>query len=222
MIQPPGPCADDRVSSFHISLCYVTCKWVEKGPLQKSQEYHGVVDLKQMAKPAATTDDLFPLVYAELRRLAAAYLRRERRGMTMQPTALVHEAYLQLSGSGQQVVWQDRGHFLATAAVAMRQVLALQARRRKAAKRDPGLATVPMDGDLRHRAAWDYDELDQALDRLQIDAPELCRVVEIRYFGGMSVEEAAAHLNVSPRTVKRHWMLARAWLNRELGAGKST
>lgn len=175
-----------------------------------------MLELNQMAKPAPTTDDLFPLVYAELRRLAAGYLRRERRGLTLQPTALVHEAYLQLSGSGPQAVWQDRSHFIATAAVAMRQVLALQARRRKAAKRDPGLPAVPMDGDLRDRAAWDYDELDQALERLQIEAPELCRVVEIRYFGGMSVEEAATHLNVSPRTVKRHWMLARAWLNKEL------
>jgi RNA polymerase sigma-70 factor (ECF subfamily) len=177
-----------------------------------------MLEFKKMAKPAATTDDLFPLVYAELRRLAAAYLRREQRGMTLQPTALVHEAYLQLSGNG-QAVWQDRAHFLATAAVAMRQVLALQARRRKAAKRMPVVAAVPMDGDVRDRALWDYDELDQALDRLQNEAPELCRVVELRYFGGMSVEEAAAHLDVSPRTVKRHWMLARAWLNRELGPG---
>ncbi len=173
-----------------------------------------MLKLNQMAKPAPTTDTLFPLVYAELRRVAAAYLRRERRGITLQPTALVHEAYLQLSSGGLQTVWQDRAHFIATAAVAMRQVLALQARRRKATKRDPGLAAIPMDGDLRHPAPWDYDELDQALDRLQLEAPELCRIVEIRYFGGMSVEEAAAHLNVSPRTVKRHWMLARAWLNR--------
>jgi RNA polymerase sigma factor (TIGR02999 family) len=172
-----------------------------------------------MAKPAATTDDLFPLVYAELRRLAAAYLRRERRGLTLQPTALVHEAYLQLSGNT-QAVWQDRGHFLATAAVAMRQVLALQARRRKTAKRTPDIASLPIDGNARDPVLWDYDELDQALDRLQLEAPELCRVVEIRYFGGMSVEEAAAYLDVSPRTVKRHWTLARAWLNRELGTGK--
>jgi RNA polymerase sigma factor (TIGR02999 family) len=144
--------------------------------------------------------------------------------MTLQPTALVHEAYLQLSSGNNQAVWQDRGHFLATAAVAMRQVLALQARRRKSAKRSPGVAGFPMDDDVRDPVLWNYDELDQALDRLETEAPELCRVVEIRYFGGMSVEEAAAHLNVSPRTVKRHWMLARAWLNKELnpefGAGR--
>ncbi|MGA2214968.1 MAG: ECF-type sigma factor [Bryobacteraceae bacterium] len=164
---------------------------------------------------APTTDDLFPLVYAELRRLAAAYLRRERPGMTLQPTALVHEAYLQLS-SNKQVVWQNRQHFLATAAIAMRQVLALQARRRKTAKRTPGIAVCQMDADMADPLLWDYDELDQALDRLENEAPELCRVVEIRYFGGMSVEEAAAHLNLSPRTVKRHWMLAKAWLTKEL------
>src|SRR5579863_10128225 len=119
--------------------------------------------------PAPTTDDLFPLVYAELRRLAASYLRRERPGITLQPTALVHEAYLQLSGND-RTVWQDRGHFLATAAIAMRQVLALQARRRKTAKRTPGVAAFPMDGDLGAPALWDYDELDQALDRLQNEA----------------------------------------------------
>src|SRR5271154_5768654 len=123
-----------------------------------------------MAKPAATTDDFFPIVYAELRRLAAAYLRREQRGLTLQPTALVHEAYLQLSGNGQQAIWQDRGHFLATAAVAMRQVLALQARRRKASKRVPGVTAVPMNNDVRDTVLWDYDELDQALDRLEHEA----------------------------------------------------
>jgi RNA polymerase sigma factor (TIGR02999 family) len=167
--------------------------------------------------PAPTTDDLFPLVYAELRRLAAAYLRRERPGMTLQPTALVHEAYLQLSSGNRHAVWQDRGHFLATAAVSMRQVLALQARRRKTAKRTPGLSPFPIGGES-DPVLWDYDELDQALERLENEAPELCRVVELRYFGGMSVEEAAVHLNVSPRTVKRHWMLARAWLTRELNS----
>jgi RNA polymerase sigma factor (TIGR02999 family) len=173
-----------------------------------------------MVRSAGNTDTLFPLVYAELRRLAAAYLRRERRGLTLQPTALVHEAYLQLSANS-QAVWQDRAHFLATAAVAMRQVLALQARRRKTAKRAPGAAfTIDIDTDVRDPALWDYDELDQALDRLQQEAPELSRVVEIRYFAGMSVEEAAGYLNLSPRTVKRHWTLAKAWLNRELGTGR--
>jgi len=171
-----------------------------------------------MATSAGTTDTLFPLVYAELRRLAAAYLRRERRGQTLQPTALVHEAYLQLSANS-QAVWQDRAHFLATAAVAMRQVLALQARRRKTAKRTPCPA-VSIDTDVRDPGLWDYDELDQALDRLQEEAPELSRVVEIRYYAGMSVEETAVHLKLSTRTVKRHWTLAKAWLNRELGAGR--
>jgi RNA polymerase sigma factor (TIGR02999 family) len=164
------------------------------------------------------TDDLFPLVYGELRRLAASYIRRERSSLTLQPTALVHEAYLQLSG-GQRPLWTDRGHFMATAAVAMRQVLAQYARRRKAAKRTPGQAAVSMSSDKFRPAVWDYEALDQALVRLESDAPELCRVVEARYFAGMSVEETAEHLKVSPRTVKRHWMIARAWLNRELASG---
>ena len=169
--------------------------------------------------PGSGTDDLFPLVYTELRRLAAAYLRRERRALTLQPTALVHEAYLQLSGSAP--VWQDRTHFLATAAVAMRRVLALQARKRKTAKRSPELSAFSMDGDPADPAHWDYDELDQALERLDQEAPELCRVVELRYYAGMSVEETAAHLQLSPRTVKRHWVLAKAWLNRELADGNA-
>jgi RNA polymerase sigma factor (TIGR02999 family) len=177
-----------------------------------------MIELEEMVTPAGTTDTLFPLVYAELRRLAAAYLRRERRGLTLQPTALVHEAYLQLSANN-QVIWQDRAHFLATAAVAMRQVLALQARRRKSAKRTPG-AAVPVDTDVRDPALWDYDELDQALERLQQEAPELSRLVEIRYYAGMSVEETAVYLKLSQRTVKRHWTLAKAWLNRELGTGR--
>jgi RNA polymerase sigma-70 factor (ECF subfamily) len=168
-----------------------------------------------MGATAAATDDLFLLVYCELRRLAAAYLRQERPSLTLQPTALVHEAYLQLT-SGKRPPWADRGHFMATAAIAMRQVLAQYARRRKAAKRTPGIAVVAIDGDTFRPMLWDYDVLDQALARLEGEAPELCRVVEARYFVGMSVEETAEHLKVSPRTVKRHWMIAKAWLNREL------
>ena len=145
-----------------------------------------------MAGADTDTDDLFPLVYTELRRLAAAYVRRERSSLTLQPTALVHEAYLQLS-AGQRPRWADRGHFMATAAVAMRQVLAQYARRRKAAKRTPGQALVSVNSDRFRPAIWDYHALDQALERLESDAPELCRVVEARYFAGMSVEETAEH-----------------------------
>jgi len=180
-----------------------------------------------MTASGAGTDDLFVLVYGELRRLAAAYLRRERRGMTLQPTALVHEAWMQLSSSrpddAGHPLWNDRGHFIATAALAMRQVLAQYARRRKAAKRTPGPMAIPLaeSGVISNGVTWDYDSLDQALERLEGEAPELCRVVEARYFGGLSVEETAAHLKVSTRTVKRHWMIARAWLSRELEVGPS-
>jgi RNA polymerase sigma factor (TIGR02999 family) len=165
-----------------------------------------------MPADQAVAEDLFPLVYAELRRRAAAYLRRERMNHTLQPTALVHEAWLQLS-RGKRSPWVDRGHFMATAAIAMRQILVQHARRRKAVKRTPSTDFVAID-DVRFD---DYDALDQALKRLESEAPELCRVVEARYFAGMSVEETAELLNVSPSTVKRYWMIARAWLNRQLG-----
>ncbi len=164
------------------------------------------------------TDDLFQEVYAELRRLATAYLRSERPGITLQATALVHEAYLQLS-QRHATPWQDRHQFFAIAAVAMRQVLVQQARRRNAAKRGGSSESVP-GGDAEQVSdslVWDYDELDQVLERLESEAPELCRVVELRYYVGLSVDETAATLKTSPRTVKRRWALARAYLNRELG-----
>jgi RNA polymerase sigma factor (TIGR02999 family) len=164
------------------------------------------------------TDELFQEVYAELRRLATAYLKSERPGITLQPTALVHEAYLQLS-QRHGAPWQDRHQFFAIAAVAMRQVLVQQARRRNAAKRGGSSESLPR-GDAEQASdalVWDYDELDQVLERLESDAPELCRVVELRYYVGLSVDETAATLQTSPRTVKRRWALARAYLNRELG-----
>lgn len=163
------------------------------------------------------TDELFQQVYAELRRLAAAYLRRERQGMTLQPTALVHEAYLQLSRRT-GTPWTDRHQFFAIAAIAMRQVLVQHARRRKAAKRGSGEAVTTVPEPASDSLVWDYDELDQVLDRLESAAPELCRVVELRYYMGLSVDETAATLKTSPRTVKRHWALARAYLNRELSS----
>jgi RNA polymerase sigma factor (TIGR02999 family) len=162
---------------------------------------------------------LLPLVYAELRRLAAHYLRGERAAPTLQPTALVHEAYLRLL-KDRPVRWQNRAHFCAIAAHTMRQVLIDRARARDALKRGGGQPRVTFDEQLAVEApAADLDllELDAALERLaEVDATH-ARIVELRFFGGLSIEETAAAMDISPATVKRHWALARAWLARELG-----
>jgi len=161
--------------------------------------------------------DLIPLVYKELHQLAAHYLRHERSGHTLQPTALVHEAYLRLSGV-REMRLQNRTHFYGACAHVMRRVLVDHARRRNAEKRGGGdptsssLAAIDDAIDLR----LDLVALDQALERLTAFAPEKARVVELRYFGGLSVDETAEYMRVSERTVKRHWRFARAWLFRTL------
>jgi RNA polymerase sigma-70 factor, ECF subfamily len=163
------------------------------------------------------TDQLFPLVYDELKRLARRYLRRERSSHTLQPTALVNEAYIQLS-SLKSPHWQSRSHFLGVAALAMRRVLTDYARDRRTAKRGMGHLTVSLEDSPMpaEPVVWDFDDLDQALSRLETEAPALCRIVETRFFGGLSIEEAADFLQLSPATVKRQWVLARAWLFREM------
>ena len=163
-------------------------------------------------EPAALADQ----VYAELKRLAAGYLRRESPGQTLQATALVHEAYLRLADA--TPVWQDRNHFVAIAARSMRQILVDRARARGAAKRWAGLDRVSLHESL--HAAADVDDmlpaLDEALTRLEQIDPEQARIVELRFFAGLTVEEAATALDMSPATLKRRWSLARAWLHREL------
>lgn len=163
------------------------------------------------------TDQLFPLVYDELKRLARRYLRRERSSHTLQPTALVNEAYIHLS-SLRSTQWQSRSHFMGVAALAMRRVLTDYARDRRTAKRGAGKIMVPLDESpaAADPAVWDYDDLDVALSKLETEAPALCRIVELRFFGGLSIEETAEFLEVSPATVKRQWVLARAWLFREM------
>jgi RNA polymerase sigma-70 factor, ECF subfamily len=167
--------------------------------------------------PAAVAE-LMPLVYEELRRLAASYLRRERPGQTLQATALVHEAYVRLIGEKAQN-WKNRTHFLAIAALSMRQILVQRARARKAAKRggDPDRITlderlIPAGGNEQ----VDIVAVDAALEKLAALDARQAKVVELRYFGGLSVEEVADVLDISPATVKRDWTLARAWLKREL------
>ncbi len=165
-------------------------------------------------------DDLMPVVYDELRRIAHAQLRGERIGHTLNTTGLVHEAYLRLV-SINEVDWQDRAHFFAMASRVMRRILIDYARARKREKRGGGavrveLADVP---DLPVEQSDDLLDLDKALDRLAKQSERQCRVVEYRCFGGLSIEETAAVLNVSVATVKRDWAFCRAWLNRELGDG---
>lgn len=164
---------------------------------------------------------LMPLVYDELRRLAASYLRHERPGYTLQATALVHEAYVRLIGE-QSHNWQDRTHFLAIAALSMRQILVQRARARNAAKRGGDPIRIELDDHLLPVSSAEHEEidlvaLDTALDKLAALDQRQAKVVELRYFGGLSVEEVAATLDISPATVKRDWTIARAWLKRELG-----
>jgi RNA polymerase sigma factor (TIGR02999 family) len=164
-------------------------------------------------------NELLPLVYAELRRVAARQLRKERPEHTLQPTALVHEAYMRLVDQ-RQVDWQNRAHFFGVAAQVMRRILVDHARRHGAHKRGDGVRCVSLD-EVKDVAAWDEIPilaLDQALARLaEVDA-ELAKIVELRAFGGLTIQEAAHVLSVSPSTAKREWRTARAWLNRELGS----
>ncbi len=173
---------------------------------------------------AAALDRLTPLVYRELHRLARGYMRRERAGNTIQTTALVNEAYLRLVDV-QNVGWQDRVHFFAVSAQMMRRILVDAARARASGKRGGQLQRV------NHSTAVNFDELpdfrgnrgaelialDDALNALAEMDPRKARVIELRFFGGLSVEETAEALHLSPQSVMRDWKLAKAWLLREMG-----
>jgi len=164
----------------------------------------------------AEAPELLALVYDELRRLAGAYMRRERPGQTIQATALVHEAYLRLAGAG--TPWHDKRHFVGIAARSMRQILVERARARGAQKRWGELDRVSLHESLAQGRGEDamLPALDEALTRLEQLDPEQARIVELRFFAGLSIEEAADALAMSPATLKRRWTLARAWLFREL------
>ena len=161
-------------------------------------------------------DRLLPLVYAELRRVATRQLRRERAGHTLQPTALVHEAYLRLVEQ-RNVDWQNRAHFYGVAAQVMRRILVDHARRQTARKRGNGAQRVPIE-DIADRAAIEVPvlALDYALGRLEQIDPGLAQIVELRAFGGLTIDEVAHVLKVSPSTAKREWRTAKAWLRHEL------
>lgn len=161
---------------------------------------------------------LFTIVYDELRRMAASSLRRERPDHTLQPTALVHEAYLRLAHEP-EARWENRAHFLAVAAQAMRRILVDHARARNARKRGGGDVRLPLEDVDSVTTALPPDldliVLDEALVRLAALDPRQARIVELRFFGGLTVEETATVTGTSPRTVKREWQVARAWLKRE-------
>jgi RNA polymerase sigma factor (TIGR02999 family) len=166
---------------------------------------------------------LLPLVYDELRKLAAQKLANEKPGQTLQPTALVHEAYLRLVGSqsedAQLPSYKDRGHFFAAAATAMRRIIIDTARRKKTRKHGGALRRQPLEAIVAPEADEEMLALDEALDKLAVQDPAKARLVELRYFAGLTGEQAAAVLGISPTTADRHWAYARAWLQAEVRRG---
>ena len=165
-------------------------------------------------------EKLIPLVYGELKRLARSYMRREPPDHTLQTTALVHEAYLKLIHQ-RTANWQSRSHFFGIAAQLMRRILIDHARGQLREKRGGGKANLPLKADLAFSPEHSEElvGLDEALDRLSVLDPRQSKVVELRVFGGLSVKEASEFLGVSPKTVKRDWVVAKAWLHAELRRG---
>jgi RNA polymerase sigma factor (TIGR02999 family) len=176
-------------------------------------------DVTRLLEAASSGDrqavaDVLPLVYEELRKLAAAWLSAERPGQTLQPTALVHEAYLRLVGAGQPQGWNGRGHFFAAAAEAMRRILINRARDKNRLKRGGGRNRVDLDAFTDPTTLPDADllELDDALGRLAIANSQAAELIKLRFFAGLSLTEAAVSLGISTRSVSRLWAFARAWL----------
>jgi RNA polymerase sigma factor (TIGR02999 family) len=191
----------------------------------RKQEVTQILSALGAGDPKAAAE-LLPLVYEELRKLAGARMAKESENQTLQPTALVHEAYIRLIGSeGQDAAkgWDHRGHFFAAAAQAMRRILVERARHRDRIKHGGGRRRVALSEDaVATESAGDGVDLvalDDAIQKLQDYDSRKAEVVVLRYFGGLSIEETAAALGVSPATVKNEWTFARAWLKRELGRG---
>lgn len=178
-------------------------------------------------KSASSAEDLLPLVYAELRQLAAAKMAREQPGMTLQPTALVHEAWLRLTGGGAEARvgrWESRAHFFGAAAEAMRRILIDRARSKQACRHGGGLERAQLDElEIPERAG---DEVllgvSDALAALEREDPKSAELVKLRFFSGLGVEEAALALGISERTARRSWRFARAWLRDALGRDGGT
>ncbi len=180
-------------------------------------------DVTRLLEAAAGGDpssaaELLPLVYEELRKLAAARMTNEHSGHTLQPTALVHEAYLRLIGSSDERCWQNRGHFFAAAAEAMRRILVDRARRKGAVRHGGEFGRLELTPDVavEIEISEDLIALDEALTRLAAEDATKAQLVELRYFAGMTLPEAAAMLGISERTANRHWAYARAWLRAEI------
>ncbi len=190
---------------------------------RESGEQLGELIERSQAGDDAAAEALMPMVYDELRRIAAAYMKRERPGQTIQPTALVHEAYLRLLKDKKQG-WHGRTHFLAIAANSMRQILVERARAKQTDKRGGRRHRITLDesifkegtGASGSEVAYDLLAVDEALNRLALFDGQQARVVELRFFGGLTIEETATTLGISPATVKRDWSVAKAWLRREV------
>ncbi|HUK89827.1 MAG TPA: ECF-type sigma factor [Blastocatellia bacterium] len=183
---------------------------------QSSEEITGLLrDWRNGNRDAL--DKLIPIVYDDLRRIARRYIRRQAAGQTLQTTAVVHEAYMRLAGKD-DVDWQNRAHFYGVCAQVMRSLLVDRARARGAAKRGGGLYRAPMVDPLdpSDNKAIDIIALDGALEGLASIDPRKAKIVELRYFGGLTVEETASFLDLSPITIKREWLKAKAWLYNEL------
>jgi RNA polymerase sigma factor (TIGR02999 family) len=186
----------------------------------------GMADVTRLLDAAAAGDpksaaELLPLVYVELRKLAAARMADEKPGQTLQPTALVHEAYLRLVGGGDRA-WDSRGHFFAAAAEAMRRIVVESARRKKRLKHGGGHERVEVElAELPTRLPPDdLIALDEALTRLERLDPVKARLVTLRYFAGLTIEQAAEALGISRVTAHRYWTFARAWLHRQMVGGE--
>lgn len=183
-------------------------------------DFTDLLNAAEGGRPQAATD-LFSLIYEDLRKLAGQHLAWERSGHTLQATALVHEVYLRLFGfpsAGSKLPWKNRRHFFATAAEAMRRILVEAARRKGRHRRGGGRARVPLEPDriAEPEVAEELLALDEALTALAAAEPQIAALVTLRYFGGLTLKEAAAALETPPRTADAHWAYARAWLLAEM------
>jgi RNA polymerase sigma factor (TIGR02999 family) len=206
-VSTPGEKPPRRVIAKSSSAVLSVCQMDSKG-----QDVTQLLNDLTQGK-AASQEQLIPVIYGELRRIAAAHLRRERSDHTLQATALVNEAFLRLV-QGENCTWENRNHFFAIASTMMRRVLVDYARKRNRAKRGGGEEARPFDDEIyfSDRKTMEILELDEALNHLSQLEPRQTRVIELRFFGGLTIDQAADVLGVSPKTVKNDWNVARAWL----------